>query len=475
MNQRHSSRFDFLHAIVSASLLLLVARDAVSAPWDLGAVIDIGAIYTDNIFLAEDGMEESDLVYMLKPEFYLESDGERTQANIRYRPEAYFYRDNGDADTVYHVVDATMTTGLIRDKLFLYLGASNTQSIILPEGLFPTSNIPISGNRTDSRVLEAKPYWQQQIGSVSVLLEAGYTDVKYDSDLLQSNDVITARASFDNFASQQGIAWGLDYNYTRTEYESSNPWEFQRVGANLGYWVNGTTRIFGAGGAETAIDDIEDLSPNLNERFWEAGLQYKPNDRLDFEAAVGKRSFGTSYRLRFDYQLRRGRTTLTYNETPTARGQLPTGARPIEDTDNLDNILDRPGQSDRFLQRRAEWTTNVDLNKSNFDLRLFGERRELRSSADGDPLDDEEYYGAAIRWDWDVGVNTNIGLGADLSRRTTDDIDDDLRRFSLTAAYNLSQRTSIRAEIMRSQQDRDESTLGNYTENQYRLYLRMDL
>lgn len=456
-------------------LILGPAGEAPAEPWDYGVILDLGATYTDNVFLAADGMEESEVVYMARPEFFLTTDGDRTQANIRYRPEAYWYRDNPDADNVFHVLDASLTTALIRQKLFLELSASNYQSIVVPEGRFPTSNVPISGNRVDSRMLTIKPYWQQRLGFANLLVEVGYTDAKYDSELLQSNNIRNAVFSLDNHANQQGIAWGLNYNHVRTEYEQSRPWEFQRAGADLGYWVNGTTRIFGAGGAETAIDDIENPSANLDERFWEAGLQYRPSDRLDFEFAAGERSYGSSFRLRLDYDLRRGHTTLTYREAPSTRGNLPTGHRPIEDQDNLDNILDRPGRSDRFLQRRGEWSTTIDLSKSNMNLRVFAERREQRTTSDGEPLEDEEYYGASFRWQWDIGVNTNVGVGADYSRRFSATIEDKLQRYNIDAGYSFTERTSIRAEIMRSDQEGQQTSNSDYVENQYRLYLRVEI
>lgn len=459
----------------AAACLAFVSAGSSAEPWDYGVDIDVGAIVTDNIFLAPDGMEEDELIYMLRPEFYLETDGDRTQADIRYRPEAYWYRDNPDADNVYHVLDANLTTALIRDRLFVLLSGSNFQSIILPEGQFPTTNVPIHNNRVDSRVLRVQPYWRQNVGVANLLVEVGYVDTQFDSELLQSSNVTNARFGLDNHSQQQGVAWGLNYDYVRTEYEQSRPWEFNRVGADLGYWVSRTTRIFGAGGAETPIDSIEDLSANLDERFWEAGLQYKPSERLDFEAAAGERSYGSSFRLRFDYALKRGHTSLTYNEGPATRGQLPIGRRPIEDEDNLDNVLDRPGRSDRFLRRRAEWTTQLELAKSNMHLRLFGERREQRTTAEGDPLDDENYYGAAFRWDWNIGVNTNLGVGADYSRRDTGITDGTIRRYYINADLSFTERTSLVAQIMRSDQRGNLNSSSDYVENQLRLYLRVEI
>ena len=119
-----------------------------SAPWDFGVDVDLGVIFTDNIFLAQDGLEESETVYMIAPEFYLTSEGDRIDADIRYRPEAYFYRSNSDADTVFHVVDAAMTGTLVNEKLFLFLSASNFQSIITSVAQFPTTNLPLSSEQS---------------------------------------------------------------------------------------------------------------------------------------------------------------------------------------------------------------------------------------------------------------------------------------------------------------------------------------
>lgn len=467
---------DIALALQLGALSVLLAAPATrtaAAPWEYGAIIDIGGIYTDNVFLDPDGLEESDKILTIAPEFYLTTDGDRTRADLRYRPEAYYYSENSDADTVYHVVDANLTQALVRDKLFVYLSATNSQSIVVPEGRLPTSNVPISGNRIDSTVLEARPYLEQRIGAADLLLEASYIDTSYDDPLIQDNESKSARFSLTNVDRQEGIAWGLSYSYLELEYELSPGWEFQRASLDLGYWVNGTTRLFAVGGAETPIEDIRES--NLDDEFWEAGLQYRPNERLDLELAAGERSYGRSFRLDLNYQLRRGFTALTYAETPMSRGALPLGYRPINDTDDLDTIFDRPGRSDRFLRRRAEWSTSLELPKSQFSLRIFAERREERTTFDGLPLEDEEYTGGAIRWNWDVGARTSIGLGGDYSTRESASLDNELTRLLVDLSYRFSQRTSLRASYMRSEQDGSQPSGFDYTEQQYRLYFRIEL
>lgn len=444
-----------------------------TAPWTLEVDAEAGVIHTDNLLLAADGLDESETVYTISPEFYLHTDGERTQAHIRYRPEAYFYSDVSDENTVYHIVDANLTTALIRDRLFLFLNGVNYQTSVTPAGSLPTTNIPVTGNRVDSRVLEARPYWRQRFGSVDLLLEAGYRDLDYDDDQVQSANERFATFDLNNFAKQAGLAWGLQYNFRRMEYEDSVPFEFQRAALNLGFWATRSLRLFAVGGAETSFDDP--LDPNLDADFWEVGFQYAPNQRLNLEAAAGERSFGTSFRANLSYELRRGTLSLIYDETPSSRADTFLDVRPLVDRDILDDILNRPGDADRFVRKRGEFRAAVDLSKSNLTLRVFAENRDDRTTELGAALPEEKLSGAAARWDWRFGARTSLDIGADIARRDDGSRDDDLTRYTLGLDYNLTARTSVRIEGARAEQKGNNSSEFDYTENQARLLIRMEI
>lgn len=448
------------------------ASAAQSAPWEYGAIVDLGVIYTDNIFLSQSGLEETEIVYTIAPEFYLRTTGDRIVADIRYRPEAYYYETNDFANNVFHIVDANMTNTLIRQKLFLALNATKFQSIIAPEGRIPTSNIPISTNQVDSRILEVRPFWQQRLGSTDLLLEVSHIDVSYDDELIQGSKTTYGKFNLDNIARQQGMAWGVGYQHTRTEYELGEEWEYQRANLNLGYWISGTVRVFASGGAETDVTRIEE--PNLDERFYEVGVHLKPDRRLDLEIAFGERYYGPSIRANISYTMRRGKTTLTYAEGPSTTARLPTGRRPIVDTDSLDGLLDQPGRADRYLQRRLNWITGIQLTKSELTLRLFSETRERRQSIEGESLNDQENTGVALRWSWRVGPRTTFGVGADFSRINDSRRNSDLRRAQLDVAYQFARTLSLRAEYTNSNQVGRESAQFDYIENQYRLLLRKE-
>jgi len=466
---------------VILSIGLLNPAGSRADPWEFELIADVGVVWTDNLFLDAD-MEQNETVYTLAPEFVFTKNSRRIlDADIRYRPEAFFYQDNSEFNEVFHLVDASLTTVLAEDALFAYFSAVSFQSIVTPIASVPTSNLPISGNRVNSRVLEVRPYWEQEFRLADVLLELSYVDVDYDepienlttTDLTQPSNSGRASFTLGNTTRQQGIAWQADYEYRRLEYEFSEPWEYQVASLNLGYWVSNSARLFVTGGMETPIDEFE--SAAMDADFWEAGFQYRPSTRLDLEIATGNRSYGDSYRGRFSYQLRRGRTELTYTESPTSRGELVQTRSPLGDSDDLDGTLDRPGASDRFVRKRAEWANTLELSKSTITLRVFGEERVNRTTAIGLPLPDESFAGAAFRWNWQAGGRTAVGFGGDYTYRDQQIGTDDLTRFFLDLTYRFAERTSVRLELWNSNQESTDIQTLNYDENQVRLLLRFTI
>jgi uncharacterized protein (PEP-CTERM system associated) len=303
--------------------------------WEFETVVDLGLIYTDNLRLQEKGLEESDLIYLLAPTFMLANDGDRLEADIRYRPEALFYHDTDDANNVYHQIDGRLTYSLVRNALFFYASVVNFQTILSPEDTIPTSNIPITGNRVDTNTLELRPYWEQSLGTMDVLLEAGYVKSRYDdvetaapSLFTLDNEQYGAEFKLDNHERSDGFAWGVNYWIRRVEYENTIPWEFQQFALDLGHWFGTGLRLFVSGGVETPYDSYVDSSMDAD--FWEAGFQYTPNQRLDLEVAAGQRSFGNTYRLSLNYRLRRGETRLSYSESPSTQAEDWYDYRPLD-------------------------------------------------------------------------------------------------------------------------------------------------
>ena len=488
MNNSKNNQFRSLRRnTVSTGILICLAavatQQAHADTWDFDFLADVGTIWTDNLFLAGEGLEQNETVFSIAPEFTWVANGQRIpDADIRYRPEAFFYSDNSDFNEVFHTLDANLTLALVNNALFTYFSAVNFQSIVSPEGTLWTSNVPVTGNRVDSTILEIRPFWEQSFNFADVYLELAYIDTEYEdadillpnADLTQPSNTRRARFELGNESRMRGLIWETEYEFRRLEYDIGAPWEYQYSTLNLGYWVSGGLRLFGTGGLETPIDEFD--NSDMSSELWEAGFQYRPGERLDFEVAAGQRSYGDSFRGRFAYQMRRGEFLLTYNEAPMTRGEVPQGRRPIADIDSLDlGTFDRPGRSDRFVSKRSELSNTLNLSKSTLELRIFHEERVNRTTANGTPLPDEEFTGAVLRWNWQAGSRSAIGFGGDYSKRVQEVGTDDLTRLSVDFTYRLSQKISLRMEGWHSVRGSADIANLEYEENQVRLLFRFNI
>ncbi|MEO0616727.1 MAG: TIGR03016 family PEP-CTERM system-associated outer membrane protein [Pseudomonadota bacterium] len=448
------------------------APTATAQNFDFNASADIGIVYTDNLFLESTG-GESELVYSIIPSLSLTAEGERLFGSIEYAPEAYFYADNNQFDDVADVLDASLTAAIVPESLFLFGSATNFQSIKSPEGSFPITNVVVTQNRVDSRVLEIRPYWQQRFGETQVSAAYRVIKVEFDDDLLQEQDARTIDFDINNFAAQQGLAWGLSYRDQEVEYESGFEFSYARASANVGYWIGRNLRLYVVGGLETPLGDFTDAG--LEDDFYEAGFQWVPNSRLDLEIAAGKRTFGDSFRLRATYRLKRGSTALTYTQEPATRAELLFDRRPIQDLDNLDNFGDRPGEDDRFVQKRGQWTTTLELARTTIEFRVFDEDRSSRVDADGTQLGGERLSGVAFRTTWQLGRKMSVNAGVDYARRDFEPRIDEIYSLSAGATYSVSPRSNVRFVLARRDENNENTVAQDYVEYQARLFFSVSL
>ena len=415
------TRPDFRHLAAATLVCFLAAPSLVSAQWNLELGGEVSVITTDNLRLLDSPLEESDTVFLIRPTIGLTTDGDRIDADIRYSPEAYYYADASESNEVFNVLDGRITTTLVRDAFFFDLRGTNFQTMVSPDVAFQLENLPVTGNRVDSTVLEARPYWQQDLGFANASAELSYVESRFDdasatpNDFNQNNVLQSGALELNNYSEQEGIAWGFSYSYLGVDYDLAVPYDYQIAMLNLGYWVNASTRVFVEGGLESAFDNP--LDPTLEDDLWQAGFQYSPNDRLSVEIAAGERTFGSTMRADVSYELRRGNLRLTYSESPATRAEIGLDRQPIAQTDVLDSVLDRPGAADRFVQRTGELATQIELPKSELSLRVFFEERDQRTNEIGTLLGDERFAGAALRWSWRLGSKSTIGFNGDFARR----------------------------------------------------------
>lgn len=400
-----------------ALVCLLVALAPVAGQGaEFGGGATVGVSRTDNVFLDTSPNEVDDLIYRASPyiDFTHESPG--LDARLNYRYDWYRYADL-KRERSYHMGRAQLTGKAWEESLQVELGASRRQVLTNPNDVIPGGRLPLSGNLTDRDEYWINPRLQRPLGRIALLnVSYRYSEGKYDDPDIQDDTNQAALFSIDNYSAGQGVTWALRYNWRRTEYEISPPWEHQQASAELGYWANSKARIFAAGGKESAWDMPFD--PALADPFWEAGFAYTAGENLSAEFAAGERSFGSSWRGKLDYEFRRGGTSLNYVETPMTVGFSRSNRVPkIDDPDDpddpdgldvLDDFLNQPGSAERYLSKRFDWNTDLEFRRTKFVLSVFYEDRSDRVSADGTPRSDQSQTGARTSFSWQAGVRTTF-------------------------------------------------------------------
>ena len=309
------------------------------------------------------------------------------------------------------------------------------------------------------------PSLSRNLGN-AIALEANYRYSRNQIDDSQYQDSTSnfGELGLDNYQAGTGLTWALRYAWSRAEFEVSAPWEFQQAGAELGYWVNAKTRVFGAVGKESSWDNPFD--PSMEDPFWEAGFAHQAGEKLAVEFAVGERSFGSSWRGNLDYKLRRGNTSLSYSESPTTpdfnrlaqAGQAQNSLNPAD----LDDFLSQPGSADRYISSRFEWTLDLEFRRTGIDLRVFDEDRSDRFGADGSLLDAQCQTGVAVNFSWQAGVRTDFEIsGSMVDRETSNGAKSKYSSAGLNVNYRLGNRSDVSlAYVYHEEQPRGQSPTG---------------
>ena len=127
MGISHGAKVGFLACVSFAT-----SHTAFAQTWEVTPVIDIVASYSDNLYLAEPGLEDDGFVFQVNPGISIEKDEGRFSTSLNYRAQALFFEDDSDFNTVYHQLDALGTLEVASDLFFLDFDASADQFVVDP-------------------------------------------------------------------------------------------------------------------------------------------------------------------------------------------------------------------------------------------------------------------------------------------------------------------------------------------------------
>jgi len=450
---------------LSVVLIGLSSMQAHGAEFQAG--VDVGISYLDNVYLAPPPNEIGDTAFQASPWINFDHTSPTLDANLKYQVNWFKYQDL-DTTESFGSGGVSITGKTWQESLQLEVGASKIQVLSDPNGVVPPGQLPLSGNLTDRDEWYVTPSLNRNLGR-SVALQASYwyAESRYSESDVQTNSNENAAFDLNNYDNGQGLTWALGYDWRRTDYQDTGDWEYQRAGAELGFWVNESLRFFGSGGKESAWDDPTD--PALADPFWEAGFAYQAGEKISALLAAGERTFGQSWRGNLEYTFRRGSTSISYAQTPTTtefgRSYYPGNAL---DPDDLDDFLDAPGSDQRYISNRLQWNMTLQGRRTGFSLALFNEDRTDRTEADGTPLPDESQQGMQAQFNWQAGVRTEFVLSGSFASQETSPTDGyDYTYAGLEANYRIGTRSQLSLSYNYSDQKPNAgSTSGrDYTAN----------
>lgn len=474
---------------------VLALGSPVTGAVEITPSITIGEIYTSNVNLAPSDQEESDWVTRALPGVNMLFTGNRLRAEIDYELEALFYAEDSDRNQVYNHLDADVLGNLVGEDLQLRARSFISQVNVSPELPVSSSNIPVTGNRTDAFLWDIGPEWNKSVlGNSETVGHFRVGHVDYDdtprSDEgsatvppteIQDIDTLDGAVYLRSIEeSPRPLRYELAYQYQSVDYETSGDVIQQSTYLRLAYQTAPTWQVFGLVGLDSDFEDLEDDS--LNEGRWEAGVAMA-TEVARFEAALGHRYFGSTWRLNAEYTDDSVSYRLSYDEVPTTPDltdyreipvDVPGGVTPPQPPDSE---LAGSGSATLYLYKRADASVSRTLYRSRASAGLFWERREDAKAFDQsanlvENLDDEKSWGAYADLGWDVGSRTTLGFNVTWENReynstldaSAPGYDDDLLYLRVGLDHELGLRTRAAFYTGWNSRSRDGGSSDDYDE-----------
>ena len=319
------------HSWLCVFALFSPLQSADAQEWDFQPYIELAATYTTNLFLAEEGLEESDYIGQIVPGFSVVRDEGRFTTNTEYRAIGLFFASDSDLNTVYHQLRSASTLNAVAERFFVDVNASIEQAVVDPTATIPTSNVVATNNLGDVMTASVNPYYIQPLGSSEAFmrLDYAYDIVRYEDFGLETfsrvddYDQQTGRFFLGTRQRDTGLEWSLSYNFQSIDYVNVEDYEYERAQAALGVQLSRSFRLIGLGGRETDLLEGRNIG-GLDSEFWEVGFRINAGSNSVVEFRTGERFFGDSYFGNIEIEGRRVEFTASYTENPTtsAEGML---------------------------------------------------------------------------------------------------------------------------------------------------------
>ena len=452
--------------------------------WRIEPRIEVRETYSDNIGLARSNGAQSEFVTEINPGISIRSSAARSNVDVSYSLNKFFYLRDRDRDTLNHQLRASGDVELVNELIYLDARAKISQQAVSAFGPIGANSAVNDNNRT-FRSYSISPNFRHALGRQATV-EARYTYSQLSSDVASStiSDSTGNRALLkaESGPAYNDWGWGAEFVDDRISYTRSADTSFKSLTGSLRYRI--TPRLFATSSFGADKNDYVTIGEKPEGAFWTLGADWRPSRRTALTFSAGRHYFGNTYALSFQHATRRTSWDVSYQQNlSTSRSQF---AQPLGVT--LRNSAERglraqnPDISDAalqdlvdarvrefvsaglnpdaaqginfqtntaFLEKKWQGLLTLDYPKSAVTLKAFNSVRDaattgttsvLNSSGDFALSKIIKQSGIGSHWRYQLSPRNSANVGLDLSRVRLVDIGrtDNLISFDLGISRKLS-------------------------------------
>jgi len=380
-----SAKFYYLAGLFSFNVLL--SNSAFSGEVSFVPSVELKESYSDNILLAPKGQEQGEFVTEIAPAFNLLMQGAHFNANVNYRLQHLLYLKESNRNQTNNQLSANSNAELVDDYFFLDLNANHTQQIINAEQPVGNNNISVTSNRSDVTSYNIAPYFKHSFRNImDATLRYSYSEVDYRRDELVDSSQNGYSLKLNSPTNLIGFSWGLDYTKQKNDLETGNDSEFKRGGLQLGYRFTTRTHVYASAGKDENTFAVTN-NQDIDESYWNVGLDWKPGARDSISFQYGERFFGHTGQFSWRHNARRLVFNANYEEELSTAALSLLQAQQLGDTtsqQDFNQTLDTSNSisSQVFVRENGTLGLSYTFSKTSLSLSYSNERRKFQSSGD---------------------------------------------------------------------------------------------
>lgn len=482
----HAGLIGNLAGPLAGAMILLSVSDADAQQWEIEPFIQAIATYTDNVFLDQEGLEQTDYVGQLNPGISIAKDQGRFTTDLNYRMQSVFFASDSDLNAIYHQLNANGTLDVAAERLFIDADAMIDQSVVDPRVAIPTSNVVATQNLGDIFLANVNPYYVQPLGGSDVYLRLDYVwgIGRYDGFGVETfsnvDDFTQDRAGFYLGTDDQdtGFEWSATYDYQFVDYETVPNYKFERAAIGFGIPLARGFRFVALGGLESDLT-VSTIAGGLDSDFWEVGFRYGSVQENVIEIRGGERFFGNTYYGNIQYSGQRFTTSVLYRENPTTSALDGLGA-PVapfststadgafEEAPPVDEIDVLPVRGEIYISKVLTARIEYATGKTLLFLSYSDEERDFGDDPDTLEGVQDRQASTTLGIDYDLGPRTQFGVAAAWTRYFYADTTTEttIATVILSLRREVGRETDLEISYRHALQDTTSaSEFGNYTEN----------